>query len=722
MTAHRFRFYRTAGFDQVLLDRPEDLVALDDLDPRLWVALACPVEGLEFDEKTLRLIDADGDGRIRLPDVRAALRWALGVLRDPQELVDGGDRLALAGVNPDHPDGATILAAAAQILGEMERENASTISLADVTDTAAIYARLRFNGDGVIPPESAEDEATAQAIAAIVETMGGVEDRCGKQGVDRARVEAFFEAATTWETWWKRAEAEAETLLPLGEATADAAKILQELGPKVDDFFTRSRLAAFDPRAEGPLNRSEEEYQAVAAGLLSPAGEEVASFPLARVVPGGTLPLHEGINPAWSERIAALRTQVIEPLLGPRDALSLDDWRAVQERFAPWETWSVDRGGEVVAGLGIERVRELLSSGARETILELVAQDEARAPEMEGIALVEKLLRYKRDLRRLLRNFVSFAEFYSEREAIFRAGTLFIDRRRCDLCVRVADVEAHAAVATRSHAFLIYCTCVRKSDGKTMNIVAAVTDGPGADLVVGRNGIFYDRTGADWDARVVKVVEHPISVREAFWTPWRRIGKLVGDQIERFAAARDKAVQERAATGVQGAAEGVGTQAPAEAAPPTAKEQAFDVARFAGIFAAIGLAIGAIGSTLAVVASGFLELAWWQMPLAIGGLALAVSGPSMLLAWLKLRKRALGPLLDANGWAVNSRVMLNIPFGEALTQPAKLPRGAQRVTRDPWAPARPVFSTALLLLVLVGLIAYSVWAGHAERWMGALLP
>jgi hypothetical protein len=57
----------------------------------------------------------------------------------------------------------------------------------------------------------------------------------------------------------------------------------------------------------------------------------------------------------------------------------------------------------------------------------------------------------------------------------------------------------------------------------------------------------------------------------------------------------------------------------------------------------------------------------------------------MLLAALKLRKRNLGPLLDANGWAINSRARVNIPFGGSLTTTASLPPGAQRSYDDPYA-------------------------------------
>jgi len=89
-----------------------------------------------------------------------------------------------------------------------------------------------------------------------------------------------------------------------------------------------------------------------------------------------------------------------------------------------------------------------------------------------------------------------------------------------------------------------------------------------------------------------------------------------------------------------------------------------------GARAAIGLAIGAIGSMLAAVLSGILKLPWWQFPIVIAAIILVISLPSVLLAWLKLRKRNIGPILDANGWAVNARARINIPFGTSLTAAA----------------------------------------------------
>jgi len=82
---------------------------------------------------------------------------------------------------------------------------------------------------------------------------------------------------------------------------------------------------------------------------------------------------------------------------------------------------------------------------------------------------------------------------------------------------------------------------------------------------------------------------------------------------------------------------------------------------------------------------------------------LVISGPSMLLAYMTLRRRNLGPLLDANGWAMNARARINVPFGGALTGVARLPSGATRSLRDPYADKKRPWKTWLFLVLLVAL-------------------
>jgi hypothetical protein len=241
-------------------------------------------------------------------------------------------------------------------------------------------------------------------------------------------------------------------------------------------------------------------------------------------------------------------------------------------------------------------------------------------------------------------------------------------------------------------------------NGEKLSIAAAFTAGDSDQLMVGRNGVFYDRQGRDWNATISKLVEHPISLRQAFWSPYKRLMRMIGEQLQKIAANKAAAVEGKLAEN----ALGVGKKVEAPAAAKPAAQQAFDVGKFAGIFAAIGLAIGAIGTALAAVLSGLFALKWWQMPLALGGLMLLISTPAIVLAWFKLRSRNLGPILDANGWAVNARARINIPFGTSLTQLAQLPEGAERALTDPYAEKERPWKVYLALALIV-FVALAWW-------------
>jgi hypothetical protein len=617
--SHTWRFFRAGGFDQPRIDTPADLLAIGALDQKLWVALSCPVAGSEFDRRTLALIDSDNDGHIRAPELIAAVTWAGERLSDTAPLLGksaGVPGVPLTAIKADDAEGALIAAAAREVLAESGG--------AAVTAEAASAAQARF---------------AEKAVAA-----------------------------------WEAAGAAAR---PLGEATADAYAALAAVAAKVDDYFTRCQLAAFDGRATDLLNASEDALKALAGATLTPQNALIAALPIAKVGAGGTaegrhaanmgaaLPLSAGANPAWADAIAALRDQVVTPLLGARDVLTADEWQTLQDKFAPYATW-------------------------------LAAKPDAAAMG-DGVLALERLARYCRDLMTLANNFVAFKDFYTHQgPALFQIGTLYLDGRACELTVAVNDPGKHAALATLSRLCLVYCDCVRGAE--KLSIAAAFTAGDSDQLMVGRNGVFYDRQGNDWDATITRIVDHPISLRQAFWSPYKKLARLVSEQLQKFAASKAGAVDSKL-TGVAGA---VGKAAEAPAKPPAAP---FDVGKFAGIFAAIGLAVGAIGTALAATLTGLLGLKAWQFPLVLAGLLLMISGPAVAIAWFKLRARNLGPLLDANGWAVNARARINIPFGTSLTQLAALPKGAESSLTDPYAEKPTPWKAIIIgLFILAGIL------------------
>jgi hypothetical protein len=697
---HPWKFFRAGGFDQVKLVSGADLVNLSRLDQKLWGALACPTTGLEFDPKTAALIDTDNDGRIRAPEVIAAVEWACGLFRNPDDLLAGGDQLALAAINDATPEGAQIVASARQILANLGKKERITISVDDTSDTVQIFALTNFNGDGIVPADAAADPAVKAVINDIIDCLGAQTDRSGKPGVNQAGVDKFFADAQAYSDWCKQTETDV-AINPLGAGTAAAAAAVNAVRRKVEDYFGRCRLAAFDPRALPALNREDNNYVALAAGELTMTGAELVTFPLARIEPNRPLPLTDGINPAWVGAMGAFQAGAVKPLLGDKTALTETDWAALTAKLAPYEAWVAAKAGATVEKLGLPRIREILAGRRKDVLSGLIAKDQALEPEATAIATVDKLARYHRDLRKLLNNFVSFADFYGRKDkAIFQAGTLYLDQRSCDLCLSVSDGGKHAAMAGFAGIYLAYCDCVRKATGEKMQIVAAFTDGDSDNLMAGRNGIFYDRKGNDWDATITSVIDNPMSVRQAFWSPYKKLVRAIEEQVAKRAATSDAAVSSQMNQAAQSAVQAD----PAKPVPPaTPPKQKIDT----GTLAAIGLVLTTLLTALSTIFAKIFGLPWWEIPLAFLVIILAISTPSVVIAWLKLRKRNLGPLLDANGWAVNTRAKINVPFGRSLTQVARLPANAHRDLIDPFAQNNTGRNVTLgvLAFILIGAIA-----------------
>ncbi len=710
---HTWDVFRAGNLDQIRPSKADDLRRLGEVDRKLWVALSCPVSGLEFDPRTLALLDRDQDGRVRSEELVAAAAWTAERLKDPTIALRGVDKLDFAAF-ASSPAGGTLVGAAKQVLINLGRSGETAITIADTTDTARIFTKTAFNGDGIITADQTTDAELKTVIADIIATCGELTDRSGAPGVDQPTAEAFAADLAAYDSWWsegERAVASGSDTLPLSKATPAAYAAFAAVRDKIADWFARGRLAAFDTRAAEPLNRDAAAYATIASHDLSNLGDDIEALPLRRVESGVPLALGDGVNPAWSTRLEAFRVAVVAPLLGSSTlALSEAAFRDLTARFAAFAAWTTGKKGERVEKLGIARIRALRSGDLLGRLATLISQDKTLAGDLGALDDLERLLRFSRDLGKLLRNYLNFGDFYgANRQAIFQAGTLYLDQRSCDLCVRVTDIAAHSTLAIHSKLCLVYCECVRPGGAK-LTIAAAMTQGDSDYLIIGRRGVFYDRLGQDWDATVVKLVDNPISIRQAFWSPYKKFIRLIEEQIEKFAAAKDKAVQDQAAAKAQAAA-----TAPA-AAPAEAKKPPFDVARFVGIFAAIGLALGALGAAAGALAGAIAELAWWQQLLVVPGVMLAISLPSMVIATLKLRQRTLGPLLEGSGWAINGRVRITFGLGRALTAMKHLPRDAQRVGGDdPYADSSPVRRIAIVL-ILVAL------ASGAALWWFVLRP
>ena len=364
---HPWRFFRAGGFDRKPRFRDRrDPRSSHQLDQKLWVALACPVAGLDFDARTGALVDTDNDGRIRAPELIAAAQWAAALLKNPDLLIQGGDSLRLDAISDASAEGRQILAAARGILTALGKPNEPAITLEEAINAKNILDATPFNGDGVIVAESADDLALRAVIGEIADAMGAINDRSGKPGIDQERLDKFFAEAAAFDAWMRQSESPA--IMPAGPATPAAAAAVNASKAKVDDYFARCRLAAYDPRAAASLNPKEEDYAALAASPLGADAAPAAKFPLAQIAAGKALLLRTGINPAHASAINALLTDAIRPLLDERNELTEADWEALQGKLAAYQKWNSEKAGAAVEKLGVDRVRTLLAGSARASL------------------------------------------------------------------------------------------------------------------------------------------------------------------------------------------------------------------------------------------------------------------------------------------------------------------------------------------------------------------
>ena len=444
------------------------------------------------------------------------------------------------------------------------------------------------------------------------------------------------------------------------------------------DYFLRCKFIQFHDDCATALDVSAEKVAEISEKNFATNIEEISKYPLSKPRADALLPIKEGINPAWQSQFAKVKELVLDVDYPGKDTLTEDEWNAV-----------------------VAKIDDYVAAKDEETKNINEGHEEKLTNEHDVIKPLERLLHLYRDFYTLLRNYVAMVDFYNKDiPAVFQAGQLYVDSRRLDLCLKVGpDVAKHMDNSELSDMFLIYCKCTSRVKNETMNIVAVLTSGDINNIRVGKNAVFYDNSGQDWDAVITHVKENPISVREAFWSPYRKFGRWCKEKFTKSAEEKEAAAFEN----LTSKADATTAAVAAPGAAPAPAKKPFDIAKFAGIFAAIGMAIGFILNALTGI-MGAVFHSWLSAIIFIAIIMLCISGPSMVLAWIKLRGRNLGPVLNANGWAINSKI-INSRFGRTLTQRAKYP--AVVMSKDPYAPM-PKWLIWLIFILIVLVIVFLV--------------
>ncbi|MDX9783596.1 MAG: hypothetical protein RBT72_02475 [Spirochaetia bacterium] len=690
----KWTFARIGGVDQVVIKKGEDIANLTDLDQKLWAALAMPTVQPGIKE-SLEYLDADKDGRIRAPDILRCVEEFKATLKSLDCLLDGSDSLSATQVSDEG-----IKAAIAEVLSiNTGAAGDSTIDLAAVEKAIAAFAALPFNGDGVVVPVSAKDEKLKAFLEYLVAQGYKADDASGNPGVSTPALDRFLADLEAYKAW-------SGDLPAFKDAFSDPAKgekasaLFKQIKEPVSDYFRRCRVLAMSksPTAVAALEAS---MASVLAKNLPADSQELAQLPLALPNSEGLLFPEAAMHPNHAAAVAGFLELMGADL---SKGVSRERWEEYAARIEAYGAWLGKKPAPEVCALGEAVLAGSADLGQVDATRALIEKDLAKAADAEALKNLKTLLFVKRDFIVILRNFVNFDNFYLRKKGLFQSGRLFLDARELEFCMDVKNPGAHGTMAGLASMYLIYCD-LSQANGKKKSIVAGLTAGDADNIFVGRNGIFYDTEGESWNAVITKVVTQPISIREAFFSPYKWLVKTLEDMaMKRAASAEAASMSKMKATGETAAQAGK-----ADAKPEQAVPKKMDV----GTVAAIGVALGSIGAMVTGILTLFVGMGVW-IPVGIVGILLLISGPSMILAYLKLRKRNIGPLLNAEGWAVNSRLKINVPFGGSLSHLAVLPPGANRQLADPFAEKKKPWGLYLAIVLVVGALVAAYFLG----WLG----
>ena len=664
------------------------------MDEALWVATGAPLHSMNVDATFLSLIDSDKNGRIICYEVRDAITWLLENLRDHRGIKTDNITLKLDSINTDAADGKIILACSKRLLSQLALPEAESITLTQVREIKEKIKKNSVSDGGIVLPEASNDDRIKKFIADIVDTVGGTPHPGGRDGVNENKLDEFLKQAREYCDWHGRGALSDHNrkseIMPLGADTRKAYASYTALRDKMDQYFAQCKAVSFNPRTINRFQPGEDELKSADMSDPQAIREFMKKTPLAEINGERTLSFDDGANPWYAEQLEQLKTNTAEPALGKKlNCLSMKDWEQTKRFFSAHEEWTNAKAGATVEKLGPEKLNEYLGTTFADAVRKLITESHTTALALDHICLTEQLILFQANIFTLVNNFVSFPHLYDpDSRAVFEMGTLIVDGRHLNFSMKVKDRTEHSKLAKTSNIFVVYAE-VFPDNGEKVEIAAPVTYGIKGNLVVGKRGIFRDINGKLSDARIVQIIENPISIGEAMVSPFRRIGKLLTGRIETMTTAAEKKLDTTT------------TAAVAQGPIPGTTQMASPSRGLlvGGLVMGGGVALAALGTAVVAIVKTLKGVAGYKIVIGVTLAILAVIMPVSLIAMLKLRRRDLSAILEGAGWAINARMRLTLRQGRLFTQQPKLPEGAGIVRSR----------RRLLILVVVAWILYLLW-------------
>ncbi len=681
-----------------------------------FIATSAPTSAFVVDPVFLKHLDADDNGRIRVDELQSAVAWLAERIKGDAGVDGKKDSLVIANLADS---AATLKAAAAAVIAAVGADNAAEVSLAQVRAADAPLRTRGENGDGIVAPEHMP-EAQRELAKAIMGQFPETKNRADVAGLAPDTLAAF---KTARDALLAHLEKKADAFA-WGDDSLDRAKRIDAVRGRIDEHFLLCRLVASQPDARERFRLAADRIEAL-VGDRHKMEVALASLPICTPDPAGVISfqtLHRG--PSF-EVLTAFAADVVGPVVGNAEQLSEKDWRDLvgkADAILAWQKTFDESPVKSMADTLTGMADDIAAIEAAQT------EDLARKDALQAIADLEKLIVFQRSILSFANSFLAMPDVYSDRRALYERGWGVLAGRRYELSVLVPDLGAHKAMTTTGTTCVVYGKVEDKAGG-IFHVALPKTRGWSTELPVGKRGVFYDLDGKEFDLTVVDIVRHPVSVVEAALSPFFRIGQFVSKKLEGLNSGVDAALEKKtqavsvridgatanASSALSPIATGKGPEPAKPAAPAPAPAPAPAAAPAPGgmgnAVAMGGLAVAAVGSSVAFVANQLKALTVVDVISIVLMAFFAVALPSGFVGWLKLRRRNLAELLEGAGWALNDRLRLTPNLTARITQtPSRVKGSSLEVMASPPVPGEPEEShLGLKLLAAIVVILVVFW-------------
>ncbi|MEI3040244.1 MAG: hypothetical protein V8T90_14380 [Victivallales bacterium] len=706
------QFRKIGGSCQLVLAKAENLEQILQLDEAYWAVTAMPVEAAITDPEFLAFLDSDGNKRIRPAELKSAITWLISLLRDYSGIDNGSDVLSLDALNPEHAEGPVLLSAAKLVLENLGAEDKTHLSLAQIRDKKSIIAAGNSNGDGIITPCNTQDPMLSACINDIITCCGSKQDLSGQPGIDAEILDAFIKNGSEHLKWLKTGRDEAAAS-PYGDRAVDFYSLYAVLREKINEFFFFCGGMVDDDSRFGATTQTDPLNTDAMQTFINKA-------PVAIPVQSALLSLNRWINPNWKDRLSDFFALARElNMIADPAVLTEPEWRAIEKSFAVRSSWYAQKTDDNFDSLTLEQLEQYLAEETVSRLRGMLTDDLSVAGEIAACEQLRKLILFQQHMLEFVNNFVTLDRLFDpNRLSMIQPGVLTMDGRHFTLASSVTNLAEHKKIVQRSDICVMYLELSTGTADKLrkMTLAVAITSGTMRNIFVGKHGVYLTADNTEWDAKIIDLVQQPVSFTEALQTPFYRFGEFVGKQADRFFSAKVQNMESDVTKTV--------TQA-ANAKPPAdpTKQQTPAVSGSMMLMGG-GVGLAALGSSVAFIANSLKNVSLWNVVAVFAGIILIISGPIMLVSVIKLLNRCVSDFFAASGWAINPKMRLSRKMGRLFTYRPKFPQSiflkgdiVELFSRDFNRRPRTRFLVVLFLFLLLCGIAAGCWLFfHFSCW------